>query len=264
MQTGELERAGARLNYAVSGRNHAPTLVLLHPLGAHREVWWPQRSTFEQFFHVVRPDLRGHGESNVPEGEPSARSLVDYVDDVLAILDHLHLERAHWCGLSMGGAMALQAAIAHPKRVHRLVLANTAAEFGPASRWDERMTMARTQGLPAVLAGVPERWFTEGFRRAEPETVERVQTMLAAASLRGYLEACGALREADLRAGLGAVQAATLVVGGARDVATPIEQSEILRDGISGADLAVLDASHLSNVEQAEDFTALVTGFLRD
>lgn len=264
MQTGELESGGGRLKFVVSGRIHAPTLVLLHPLGANREVWWPQLPTFEQFFHVVRPDLRGHGESGVPEGEPSARVLLDYVEDVLAILDHLHVDRAHWCGLSMGGAIALQAAIARPKRVHRLVLANTAAQFGPSSRWDERIALARAEGLRAVLSSVPERWFTEGFRRAEPQIVERVQGLLETTSLRGYLEACGALRQADLQAELPSVQAVTLVIGGARDVATPVEQSEALREGIAGADLAVLDASHLSNVEQAEDFTALVTGFLRD
>lgn len=200
MQIGELERGGGRLKFAVSGRIHAPTLVLLHPLGADREVWRPQLSTFEQFFHVVRPDLRGHGESSVPGSELYARSIVDDVDDVLAILDQLHVDRAHWCGLALGGAIALQAAISHPKRVHRLVLANTSAEFGST----------------------------------------------------------------DLRAGLGSVQAATLVIAGARDVAVPIEQAEALREGIMGADLAVLDASDLSNDEQAEDFTALVTGFLRD
>ena len=157
MQTAELERGGGRLKFAVSGRVHAPTLVLLHPLGANRDVWWPQLSTFEQFFHVVRPDLRGHGESGVSEGEPSTRSLLDYVEDVLAILDHLHVDRAHWCGLSMGGAIALQAAIAQPKRVHRLVLANTAVEFGPSSRWDERVALARSAGLHAVLASVRDR-----------------------------------------------------------------------------------------------------------
>lgn len=264
MQTGELERGGGRLKFAVSGRIHAPTLVLLHPLGANREVWWPQLPTFEQFFHVVRPDLRGHGESGVPEGEPSARSLLDYVEDVLAILDHLHVDRAHWCGVSMGGAVALQAAIAQPKRVHRLVLANTAAEFGAPSRWDERIDLARSAGLSAVLASAPERWFTEAFRQAEPESVERVRGLLETTSLRGYLESCAVLRETDLRAQLGAVQAVTLVIGGARDVSTSIEQAEVLREGIAGADLAVLDAGHLSNVEQAEDFTALVTGFLRD
>lgn len=200
MQIGELARAGGRLKYAVSGRLHAPTLVLLHPLGADREFWSPQRSTFEQFFHVVRPDLRGHGESSLPGGEPATRSLVVDVEDVLAILDQLHVDRAHWCGLAFGGAIALQAAISHPQRVHRLVLANTSAEFGST----------------------------------------------------------------DLRAGLGSVQAATLVIAGARDTEVALEQVEALRDGIAGADLAVLDASHRSNVEQAEDFTALVTGFLRD
>jgi 3-oxoadipate enol-lactonase len=264
VQIAEIERGGGRLKFAVSGRNHAPTLLLLHPLGANREVWTPQLPTFEQFFHVVRPDLRGHGESSLPEGEPSVRTLGDYVDDMLAILDQLHIDRAHWCGLSLGGAIALQAAIRHPKRVHRLVLANTAPEFAPSSLWDERMSAARSDGLASVLAAVPQRWFSAGFRDRAPEQVERIRSMLETAGLRGYLEACGALRAVNLRGELAAVQAPTLVIGGAGDISTPIELAEALRDGIAGADLAVLDAAHLSNVEQSEDFTEVVTAFLRD
>lgn len=187
MQIGEIERAGGRLTFAVSGRQHAPALLLLHPLGADREIWAPQLPTFEQFFHVVRPTLRV---------EPASRTPAEHVDDALAILEHLHLERAHWCGVALGGAIALQAAIDHPKRVYRLVIAHSAPSHTPSE--------------------------------------------------------------------LAAVQAATLVIAGARDTSTPIEQVEALRDGITGADLVVLDAGPLPNVEQPDDFTEVVTAFLRD
>jgi 3-oxoadipate enol-lactonase len=82
--------------------------------------------------------------------------------------------------------------------------------------------------------------------------------------VRGYIEACSALRDVDLTARLGEVQAPTLVVAGARDNPDSIERAGQLADGIVGADLLMLDAAHLSNVEQAEDFTTAVVDFLRD
>ena len=81
---------------------------------------------------------------------------------------------------------------------------------------------------------------------------------------RGYAEACDALRGFDLTARLGEVRAPTLVIAGAQDVSTPPERGEQLADGIAGAELRVLDAGHLANVEQAADFTAALVGFLAD
>jgi len=248
----------------VSGRNHAPALVLLHPLGVHSGSWQPQLAEFERFFRVIRIDLRGHGGSRLEPGESRACRMEDLAHDALGVLDALGVERAHWCGLSIGGAIALQVAVIAPRRVIRLVLANTAASFPPASMWEERIETARSRGLAPLFAAIPERWFTAGFREREPAEIERIIGLFTDTQVEGYIEACGALREVDLRERLVEVQAPTLVIGSTQDVATPIERSEELAEGITGADLIVLDSAHLSNVEQAAEFTSAVVDFLRD
>lgn len=252
------------IHHQVSGRNHAPALILLHPLGANSGTWEPQLAEFERFFRVVRVDLRGHGGSRLEEGAAEPCTMQDLLADVLGVLDTLGIDRAHWCGLSIGGVIALQAAITAPRRVWRLVLANTAAAFPPASLWDERIASAEAGGLASLLAAVPERWLSAGFRARMPAEVERLEGLLATTQARGYIEACRALRDVDLSSRLGEVQAPTLVVAGACDASLPLERSEALAAAIPGADLLVLDAAHLSNVEQAEDFTIAVRDFLRD
>jgi len=252
------------IHYRVSGRNHAPALVLLHPLGASSGTWQPQLAEFERFFRVVLVDLRGHGGSQLKEGAPRACTVQDLADDALGVLNTLGIDRAHWCGLSIGGLIALQVAVMAPRRVLRLVLANTAAVFSPSSMWDERIETARTQGLAPLLAAIPERWFSAGFREREPEVVERIKRLLADTQVQGYIEACSALREVDLRARLSDVQAPTLVISSAQDLSPSIERAEELTEGVSGADLLVLDAAHLSNVEQSTEFTTAVVDFLRD
>ena len=252
------------IHYVVSGRNNAPALVLLHPLGVHSGSWQAQLAEFERFFRVIRIDLRGHGGSRLEPGESRACRMEDLAHDALGVLDALGVERAHWCGLSIGGAIALQVAVIAPRRVIRLVLANTAASFPPASMWEERIETARSRGLAPLFAAIPERWFTAGFREREPAEIERIIGLFTDTQVEGYIKACGALREVDLRARLVEVQAPTLVIGSTQDVATPIERSEELAEGITGADLIVLDSAHLSNVEQAAEFTSAVVDFLRD
>lgn len=248
----------------MSGRNHAPALVLLHPLGASGGTWQPQLAEFERFFRVILVDMRGHGRSRLEDGVPRACAVQDLAEDALGVLDALGIDRAHWCGLSIGGVIALQVAVTAPRRVLRLVLANTAAVFSPTSMWDERIDTARSKGLAPLFAAVPERWFTVGFREREPAEIERIIGLFGDTQVQGYIEACSALRDVDLRARLVDVQAPTLVIGSSQDIATPIERAEELAEGISGADLLVLDAAHLSNVEQAAEFTTAVVDFLRD
>lgn len=252
------------IHYVVSGRQHAPALVLLHPLGANSGTWQAQLAEFERFFRVIRIDLRGHGGSQFEEGAPRPCRIEDLAADALGVLDAVGVDRAHWCGLSIGGVIALQVAVTAPRRVLRLVLANTAASFPPASNWDERIETARSRGLAPLFAAVPERWFTSSFRERETAEIERIMGLFGATQVKGYIEACSALRDVDLRPRLGDVQAPTLVIGSAQDVSTPIERAEELAEGISGADLLVLDAAHLSNVEQAAEFTVAVADFLRD
>jgi 3-oxoadipate enol-lactonase len=264
VQTGFVEREGFRLHYAMSGRNHAPPLLLLHPLGATMDVWAPQLPQLDPYFRVIRYDVRGHGKSELPEGAPSPRTMADYADDALAVLDAARAPRAHWVGLSLGGQTAMWGATRHAGRVRRLVLANTGPHLPPASNWDDRIATALSRGMDPIAESVPGRWFTAAFREREPELVAKTVEMVRGTQPRGYAEACGALRDADFRDVLPSIVAPTLVIAGAQDAATPVEHAEAMIAGIPGSDLLVLDASHLSNVEQPEDFGRALVDFLRD
>jgi 3-oxoadipate enol-lactonase len=109
---------------------------------------------------------------------------------------------------------------------------------------------------------VPARWFTAPFIAREPAQVERLRRMVAATSLDGYIGCCEAIREMDHRKLLSKITAPTLIVAGKHDVATPLANAELIREQVKGAKLSVLDAAHISNVEQAEKFTAEVLSFL--
>ncbi len=278
-RSGFVERDGARLHYLLSGRRHAPTVLMLHALGSDATAWQTQLPALERAFRVLRIDTRGHGRSDYLDGASGAaaavahRGIGDYAADVVAVLDALRVERAHWCGVSMGGMVAMWAASRTPanpgeaslsQRVGRLVLANTSAHMGPHEVWDARIETVRREGLAPIAATVGERWFGAQFRAASPEAIEAAARRIRDTSPRGYVEACIAIRDMDQRPTLGAVTAPTLVIAGTQDVATPIEHAEYLVEHIRGADLVVLDAGHMAAIEQAEEFTAILMDFLRE
>jgi 3-oxoadipate enol-lactonase len=197
-------------------------------------------------------------------GPPGARSVADFAADALAVLDAARAPRAHWCGLSFGGMLAMSVAAHQPERVARLVLACTTAWMPPAEAWDQRIAGVLADGMGPTAEAVAGRWFTEGFRKHSPEPVERILNMVRATQPRGYAEACAAIRDMDQRAALGSIVAPTLVIAGTRDPGTTLEHADALAAGIAGSDLAVLDAAHLANVEQPTDFADTLIDFLRD
>jgi 3-oxoadipate enol-lactonase len=117
--------------------------------------------------------------------------------------------------------------------------------------------------MAALTSGILERWFTPGFRQANPQAVAPIEAMLLACPPQGYAGCCAALRDIDLRADLGRIRAPTLVIGGAHDPGTPPERVDELASGIAGAQRLVLEAAHISNIEQAHAFNAAVTGLLQ-
>ncbi len=225
-------------------------------------MWEPQMADLRSRFRVVRYEHRGHG--GVPAPAPGPYSVDDLGNDVVDLLDHLGIERASLCGLSLGGMVALWLAAHHPGRVDRLVLACTAAEIGPPPGWTERADAVRSAGSvsslgPALLA----RWFTPGFVEARPDLEESLRAMLGSADPEGYAGCCEAIATMDLRPHLSKVQAPTLVISGSDDPVTPPARGLELQAAIPGASLVVLPgASHLANMEQPGAFTAAVVDHL--
>jgi 3-oxoadipate enol-lactonase len=256
-----LEEAGLSLHYVLAGPADAPLLVLSNSLGSDLSMWDPQMAALDRRFRVLRYDARGHGRSSVPAGP---YTLPQLATDVLRLLDHLRVDRAHFCGLSVGGLVGMWVA-AHAKgRVDRLALCNTAARIGTLESWGARMDAARSRSLPGIAEAVLERWFTPGFREREPAAVARARAMLEGTPLEGYLGCCAAIRDADAGGDLAAISAPTLVISGSNDAATTPAQGRALAEAIAGARSVELAAAHLSNIEAAAAFTAALTDFLAD
>lgn len=254
-----IDADGCLINVSVEGRDGGPTLVLSNSLGCTLQMWEPQMATLTKLFRVIRYDRRGHGKSGVPRGP---YSIERFGRDILAILDDLNIEKTHWCGISMGGAVGQWLAAHAPERIDRLVLANTTSYTADPTNMNNRIKAVAEGGLAAVADGVMASWFTADFREREPQIVARIKEMLLATPVEGYLACCETMSRLDQRDLLPRIKARTLVIAGRHDGSTPIEASIFIRGQIPGASMTILDASHISNIEQPHDFTDALAGFL--
>jgi 3-oxoadipate enol-lactonase len=253
MQVEFLANDGVPLTATIDGPDSAPAILLLHSLGCAGEMWAPQTSPLCDQFRVIVPDLRGHGASGAPDGPYTLDRLGQ---DAIALLDHAGIAQAHLCGISLGGVIGQYLATTWPARIAHLVLANTAARIGTTQSWQDRETTVRAQGTSAIADTVLGRFFSPAFTEANPQTVAQFRTTLLATPAQGYAGCCAALRHADLTASAASIAAPTLVIGGATDQSTPPDQARALAAAIPHAHLLMLDAAHLSNIEQPAAFTA--------
>ena len=184
---------------------------------------------------------------------------------MVALLDALKIDKAHFCGLSMGGLIGQWLGINAPERLNRLIVCNTAAKIGTPDIWNPRIeTVLRDR--QAAMVGLRDasiaRWFTPAYSEANPESAKRITDMLAATSPEGYAANCAAVRDADFRDQLGEIKAPLLVIAGAADAVTPPSGSLFIQEHVAGAEYAEFQAAHLSNVEVGEPFSRRVIDFL--
>lgn len=253
-----IDADGCLLNVSVEGRDGGPTLMLSNSLGCTMAMWEPQMPALTKLFRVVRYDRRGHGKS----GMNGPVSMERYGKDVLTILDDLNIDRVHWCGLSMGGMVGQWLGANAPDRFNKMILANTSCYYPDPTNWHNRIKAVREGGLAAVADAVIGGWLTADFREREPEATAKMKAMLLASPVEGYLAACEALSTLDQRALLPEIKSPVLVIAGKQDNATPVAAGEFIRANIPGASMTLLDAAHISNVEQSHAFTEAVVGFL--
>src|ERR1700733_8122524 len=252
------EVAELKTHYALTA-GEGPVLMLSNSLGTDFSMWDPQMEELQQRFPILRYDTRGHGKSSVTPGNYTIDQLGR---DVLGLLDSLRLNRVHFCGLSMGGAIGIWLGIHAPNRLHRLVISNSAARIGTPEGWNARIATVRKDGMKPVAAAVVERWFTPEFRASSGEQVARMQNMLENSPPEGYASCCAAIRDMDQREEIARIKIPTLVIYGGRDPVIPIPDAEFLAERITGAEKLNLPAAHLSNIEQAGAFTEAVGNFL--
>ncbi len=250
---------GESFSVQVDGPDSAPALLVSNSLSSDLEMWEDQVPHWAKRFRVVRYDQRGHGRS---VASPGPYTMEQLGRDALAVLDRLGISRAHFCGLSMGGMVGMWLLTHARERIDRAVLANTAAHMGPRSLWDGRVALARSGGMEATVEPTVTRWFPAEFHATAPQTVDRMRAMIRRTPLEGYVGCCEAIRDMDQRESIRSIDNPVLVVIGAKDPATTPEAGALIHAAIRGSSTAVLDAAHISNVEQPDAFTSAVLNFL--
>ena len=262
MTAGALQRPGARIAYDVVG--DGPAVVLVHGFGLDMRMWEPQLDALSTKFRVVRYDCRGFGAS----GPFDPAVAYAHHADLLALLDHLDVERAALVGLSFGGRVVLHTTLVAPARVRALALLDTVLDGVP---WDpesaaglEKVGQAVTEG--GVEAGRTA-WMAHPLfaaARERPELTERLSAMVNEFPGQHWLGQDPQLPFDPPPIGrLGTVDVPTLVVAGERDVPGFREMADVLAAGIPGAAYQrVSGAGHMVNMEAAGVVNALLDDFL--
>jgi 3-oxoadipate enol-lactonase len=250
-----------KLFHRLDGAADAPVLVLSNSLGTRHTMWDAQVPILVEHFRLLRYDTRGHGQSEVPNGP---YTMDDLGGEVVELLDELGIEKANFCGLSLGGMIGIWLGVNAPERFDRLVLCCTTAHFPPAEEWDRRAQVVRSEEGVGGLADVTlDRWFTPGFQERRPDEVERFRQMLLTTAGEGYAGCCEAIRDMDFRDQAGSIEAPTLVIAGDDDPSTPPDWNRELADAIPNSDYRLLaDSRHIANVAQPREFTDALLGHL--
>jgi 3-oxoadipate enol-lactonase/4-carboxymuconolactone decarboxylase len=255
-----IESNAARIHWRLDGHPDRPALVLVSSLGTDQSLWDPLMPGLMRRFRVLRVDKRGHGASQASAGDYTIALLAG---DVLAAMDAAGIERAHYCGVSIGGMIGLWLAAHAPERFERFMLSNTSAKTAPEG-FAERIATVRAGGMAAVADTVLARFFTPGFVARADERFHTVRRTLLQVDPVGYIGCCAAIRDMDLRPELPKISAPLLVVTCPDDLSTPPAMGEAIVAAVPGARLLSLPLAHVPHVEAPARFVDLIARFLGD
>ncbi len=256
------QNAGVRIYHKVEGKAGRPAIVLLNSIGTEMAMWDRAVPYLLDHFLVVRIDTRGHGASDAPAGDYSLPMLAG---DVLAVMDAAGVEKAVIAGVSLGGMIAMELALAAPERVSGLApICTTATVHG--QMWADRIAKVRAAGMESIVDGVMPRFLDADFVENCPEYAETIQRAFLSTSPTGYSGCGAAIRDMALLDRLGEITAPTLVVIGTFDQATPLKgNGEFILAGIAGSKMAEVPGAHISPIgAPAEIAAALVEHFGKD
>lgn len=224
----------------------------------HRQ-WHPQVAYFAKSHRVIVWDVRGHGNSTLPEGPVDSE---DFSRDLVALPDHLGIGQAVLCGLSMGGHISLQTAIRFPERVRALVLIGTPCTntfnlyeriFVPINRFSSRF----------VSMGLTARLQTRMLSKFNPDNRRLFEEAAAMIPHRNWVRVWDAVTRMESRDDLHRVQCPTLLLIGDHDTLT-MRQQEFMRRRIAGSELVTIPhAQHVTNLDNPEAVNQAISQFLR-
>lgn len=252
---------GIAMHWVLEGPEHAPVVMLCHGLAGNLGMWGSQIRALAVSYRVLRFDNRGHGRT---EATPPPYSIELFVQDTRCLLDAVGIDQVHFVGASLGGMIGQLIALQSPERLKSLTLVATLSHMPPPEMWDERMRVAREEGLEALVEMFLERWFTPEFCVRHPGSVEPIARSVLNTPLDGFLGACAAIKAMNQTALVPRISMPTLVVGADQDPGVPVAETESIHKAIDGSEMAIVSgARHLFCIERADRFNATLLNFLR-
>jgi len=259
----DVQVLGQKIHYIEAGSG--PTVILLHGLGGDASNWAATVPALAKSFHVFVPDQIGFGASDKPLANYRVGMLVDFLD---GFCKKLAITKATVVGNSMGGWTAMAFTLAHPEKVERMVLVDSAGfsfeHLGgskPTREMLEVMNVSTVQGAKTLLGiifankamatdAVAETFLAEHLRRNDGYTIER------------FIDSI--LRSEDVVDGkLAGIKVPSLVVWGREDLLTPLPGGKMMANEIAGSEIVILDhCGHVPQLECSGPFNAALIRFL--
>lgn len=264
-ETGFLGDEGARLYYEVAGQGHP--LLLIHAGVADSRMWDEQFEVFAQHYRVIRYDLRGYGRTEVPAGQISNHA------DAANLLRHLHVEKAHVIGISFGGLVALDFALAYPQMVSALVLGAPSVSGCQPSELQQQFGAEENAYLEkGDLVGATElnlRMWVDGPYRTPEQVSAEVRQRVGQMQMHAFTipipeEAEGIPLTPPAIQRLDEVRVPTLLLVGDLDIPDKLALVDELAAKIPGAQqVHIPQTAHMLSLEKPAEFNQLVFDFLR-
>ncbi len=245
---------GCELAYTLRRPRHdgAPRVALIHSLGFDQSMWRDVISHLADQAETLTYDCRGHGKS---ARGGSVYTIERFADDLAELLEEVDWPHAAIAGCSMGGCVAQAFAARHAEKMSALALIDTTAYYGDRApaQWRERAENARAKGLAAMAEFQLSRWFSDRFRRENPEWMHIAASVLAGNDAEGYAAACLMLGGIDFRPLLARIAVPTAIIAGQDDYATPVAMSLQLHEAIRDSTLTLIpEARHLTPIERPD------------
>ena len=256
------------LSYGFDGPDEAPVITFAHALSLNARSFEPQVPAFRNDYRVLRLDLRGHGKTDV-NGAPF--SIEDLANDIAALLDYLNVRQTHFVGSSLGAMAGFAMAFNHAQRLSSLTFMASQGALPP-----ERIKTARgaieamraSDATSKTTLGIEcevmlERLLGDITEADNPKTFTLLREILYNTTLYGQARAYDAILDMNYDHRLAEIVVPTLILAGAQDASTPPERMKMYQDGISGAQMEILEgAGHFPNLEKPIAFNDALRRFL--
>ncbi len=239
-------------------------VLLIHGLGGDHRGWEFQEEDLAAHFHIIMPDLRGHGQTTVEElGMMIPPDLV--ADDLNALLEHLGHQKVHVVGHSLGGMVAQNFVLRYPERVDKLVLVDTTPKISEdlidvVYSWREAQVEGGDEAYfwTSLRSGYSDEWIENN-----PDMVQHLKEKSADTNDEGVLAAGLGFSTIEFTEQLHNIKAETLVIHGDDDRVMKLELGRMLHEGIRGSRLKILEeCGHSPTVQMTEEFNNILIDFL--